>query len=72
MAAEPAAAGAAPPPGGDEPAKQRLSGEYSLPALVEAFLVLQAERAAHYRRMDSAFRTHLQTKAEGPYRWGPG
>lgn len=36
--------------------------------LLDGFQAVQRERAAAYRRLDTAFRTYLQTKAEGPYR----
>lgn len=36
--------------------------------LLDAFQAVQRERAAAYRLFDSAFRSYLQTKAEGPYR----
>lgn len=40
--------------------------------LLDAFQAVQRERAAAYRLFDSAFRSYLQTKAEGPYRWVRG
>lgn len=36
--------------------------------LLDAFLAVQRERAAAYRRFEVAFRAYLSTSAEGPYR----
>lgn len=36
--------------------------------LLDGFLGVQRERAAAYRRLDTAFRAYLSNSAEGPYR----
>lgn len=66
--------GGQPPAGAEQHAAQQ--GSATPPAgatvleLLDAFLAVQQERAAAYRRFDAAFRAYLQNQAEGPFRCG--
>lgn len=66
--------GEQPPAGAEQQAAQQGSAtppaDASVLELLDAFLAVQQERAAAYRRFDAAFRAYLQNQAEGPFRCG--
>lgn len=66
--------GEQPPAGAEQQAAQQGSATppagASVLELLDAFLAVQQERAAAYRRFDAAFRAYLQNQAEGPFRCG--
>lgn len=54
------------------PAEQQQQQQAAAPGevleVLDAFLAVQRERAAAYRRFDAAFRAYLANQAEGLYR----
>ena len=56
----------------DQSAAAGAAGGSAGVGVLDAFLAVQARRAAAYHRLDEGFRAYLRTGAEGPFRYGWG